>query len=301
MRINPVLRNETTLNVRTWKFPLMILLYAGVLAGIGCALLVGATSEAEIFGLYLDIPIQIYLMLSMVQALLLMFMVPSMSAPAITSEREKQTLEVLLSTKMSSLSIIIGKLFASISKVLILIIISLPIYGIVFQIGGVNLDNLFSLSIFFIVNAFFIGGIGIFFSTYMKSTKAATAATYATVLILFIVVFVAALYMYISKSQGLAEGQTLAYPMIAHLSPTTGLMSMLIDQVGASNIMSGPLSLASPMLSLQGFGNAFNTTMIGEVVVTIALVIASSIKLNPLNSKTLKVRLASMKKKKQAK
>ena len=297
MRINPVLRNEATVGVRTWKFPLMLLIYSGVLAGIGCFLLIGSTSEAEIFGLQLDIPIQIYLMLSLVQALLLMFMVPSMSAPAITSEKEKQTLDVLLSTKMSSLSIIIGKLCASVSKVLILIVISLPIYGIVFQIGGVNLENLFQLSLFFVVNAFFIGAIGIFFSTYMKSTKAATAATYATVLVLFIVIFVAAIIFYYSKLFSLADGQTLAYPMFAHLSPTTGLMSLLIEQVGASNIIYGPLELAMPMLSLNGFGNSFNITMIVEVIVTVVLVILASIKLNPLNTKSLKVRLSNLKKK----
>lgn len=298
MRINPVLRNEATVGVRTWKFPLMVSIYSVVLAGIGCFLLYGVIKESEIFGLDLNISIQIYLILSVVQALLLMFMVPSMSAPAITSEREKQTLDVLLSTKMSSLSIIIGKLFASVSKVIILIVVSLPIYGIVFQIGGVDLNNLFQLSLFFIVNAFFIGAIGIFYSTYLKSTKAATAATYATVLVMFIVIFVAAFVVYVSKASGLAEGQTLNYPVFAHLSPVTGLMSLLVNQLGASNIMAGPLMIIAPMLTLQGFDNSFNITMIVEVIATLILVYISSVKLNPLNSKGLKVRLANLRKKK---
>lgn len=287
MRINPVLRNESRLSVRTWKFPLMITIYTSVLAAIGYFLIKEVSINSEIFGLDLGIPIQIYLILSIVQAVLLMFMVPSMSAPAITSEKEKQTLEVLLSTKMSSLSIIIGKLFASVSKVLILIIISLPIYGLSFLIGGIELENLFQISLFFIVNAFFIGAIGIFFSTYLKSTKAATAATYATVLVLFIVVFVAAIILYYSSLSSVGD-KAVNFPSFVYLSPTTGLISLLVNQLGASNVVNGPLMVVTPMLGLKGFENSFNITIIVEVIVTLGLILISSIKLNPLNSRKIK-------------
>lgn len=284
MKINPVLRNESKLAVRTWKFPLMILVYTGLLAAGGILLYKGLTSDAIFEGLDLATPIRIYLILAIGQAVLLMFIVPSMSSTAISSEREKQTLEVLLSSKMSSLSIIVGKLVSSVSKVIMLIFLTLPVYAITFLIGGVNIENLFQLSLFLIVTTFFIGSVGIFFSTVFKSSKGATAATYGAVLFILIGIMIIGAIVYSVSIKNAQEGVTVLFPNFVVASPLTGFLSLLVNQLGIASLLDGPLFLLYPIMTMDSFGSMIYVSIGLQAVATIGLVLVSSYILNPIKS-----------------
>ena len=128
MRINPVLKNEIKLSARSFKFTLVILFYVGILSAAGVLIFYNCIKNNYFEGLYLESIVYFYIGMAIIQAILLMFIVPSLTSTAICAEREKQTLEVLLSTKMSALSIVVGKLLSSISRVVLLIICTIPIY-----------------------------------------------------------------------------------------------------------------------------------------------------------------------------
>ena len=72
------------------------------------------------------------MVLSVLQLALIVFITPGLTAGVISSERERQTLNMLLTTTQSSTSIIIGKLVSSVAYLLLLMIASLPLYSIVF-------------------------------------------------------------------------------------------------------------------------------------------------------------------------
>ena len=118
MRINPVLRNESKLSVRTPRFSLMILIYISVLA-TGILIFYNSYSR-DIYasGINPQGAVTLYITMAVIQAILLMFIVPSLTATSICSEREKQTLDILLSTRLTPLQIIFGKLSASSLKVI---------------------------------------------------------------------------------------------------------------------------------------------------------------------------------------
>ncbi len=63
-------------------------------------------------------------------------------AGSIAGERERQTLDMLLATKMKPWSIVLGKLESSLSSVLMLAVSSLPVLSIVFIFGGVGILEL---------------------------------------------------------------------------------------------------------------------------------------------------------------
>ena len=130
MRINPVLKNEIKLSARSFKFTLVTLFYVGILSAAGVLIFYNCIKNNYFEGLYLESIVYFYIGMAIIQAILLMFIVPSLTSTAICAEREKQTLEVLLSTKMSALSIVVGKLLSSISRVVLLIICTIPIYSI---------------------------------------------------------------------------------------------------------------------------------------------------------------------------
>ena len=142
MRVNPVLRNESKIAVRSIKFTLMIFAY---IAALSIAVMIYYTSlNSRIFssGLDLESSVIFYVVMAIGQALLLLFIVPALSSTAICSEREKQTLDILLSSKLTPLQIILGKVSASSLRVIVLIISTMPLYAIGALIGGVKLTNI---------------------------------------------------------------------------------------------------------------------------------------------------------------
>ena len=151
MRLNPVLRNESRLTVRTPRFTIMLLIYISILSA--GTLLFYNTYSNEIYasGLNMQGSIILYIGMAVAQAVLLMFIVPSLTATSICSEREKQTLDILLSTRLSPFQIIIGKLLASSLKVIMLIVCTIPLYAICALIGGVKISNILVLILSFII------------------------------------------------------------------------------------------------------------------------------------------------------
>ena len=214
MRINPVLKNETKLAVRSFKFTLMIFFYVALLSAGALFIFNMNIEEAYFNGINLQSIVYFYIGMAVIQAILLMFIVPALTSTAICAEREKQTLEVLLSTKMSTLSIISGKLLASISRVIILIICTMPIYSITFLIGGVNLGNILELSLFFIVTTIFVGSIGVFISTFVKTSKVATAIAYGVTLFIFVGIIILAYIVIMYNASKATNAQDITLPYI---------------------------------------------------------------------------------------
>ena len=125
-----------------------------------------------------------YTTLAGFQFFLLMFIVPAMTAGAISSEREKQTLDLLLCTNLSPLSIVFGKMTVSIAQIMLLITASLPVMSMVFMFGGIKPADLLLLFAFYLTTAIMLGSIGIFCSTVFKKSSVANIMSYLILLFL---------------------------------------------------------------------------------------------------------------------
>jgi len=118
------------------------------------------------------------------QMALVLFITPSLTAGAISSEREKQTLNILLTTTQSSTQIVIGKLLSSVAFLVLMLVAGLPLYSLVFLFGGVSPSQLISIFLFYLVTVVAIGSIGVMFSTITKRTIVAMIATYGSIIFL---------------------------------------------------------------------------------------------------------------------
>src|SRR5438132_3391305 len=78
----------------------------------------------------------LFLSLVIFQMVLLAFITPALTAGAISSERERQTIDLLFVTKLPSFSILWGKLLASMSFVLLLLLLSVPIFSLCFSLAA---------------------------------------------------------------------------------------------------------------------------------------------------------------------
>ena len=260
----------------------MIFAYIAILSVAAVIYYNSLNSEVFVNGLNLQSSVMFYVVMAIGQAVLLMFIVPSLTSTAICSEREKQTLDILLSSKLTPLQIIVGKVFASSLRVIVLIICTMPLYAICSLIGGVKLSNIIELIIFFIVNTIFVGSIGVFVSTYVKTSKVATALSYGLVLFIYVGIIVIAWAIFIISMMKLSSSGTMISDMpkvspIVYLSPVAGFASLLINQVGLGaefNYM---------LIELGMNQNTEYISIVVQLVLSAIFIYLAAIKLNPLN------------------
>jgi hypothetical protein len=126
----------------------------------------------------------IFSVLSIFQIVLVCVIAPAFTAGQISLEREKQTLDLLATTPISSLAIVLGKLASALTFVFLLILSSIPLTALVFTYGGVSPDDLIRGYIILFITGFGLGSIGLFASSLVRRTQAATVVTYFLVLAL---------------------------------------------------------------------------------------------------------------------
>ena len=124
----------------------------------------------------------VFIALLLLETLLVGLLAPAYTAGAISLEREKQTFDLLITTPISSLAIVLGKLFSALTYVFLLIISSIPLTALVFVFGGVAPEDVVKGYIMLLVTALGLGSIGLFCSALFRRTQAATVVTYFVVL-----------------------------------------------------------------------------------------------------------------------
>ncbi len=113
----------------------------------------------------------------MLMTLQVAFLAPSSTSGSISLEREKQTLELLIATPISSLAIVVGKLLSALVYVFLLIAASIPLMAVVFVYGGVGPEDVLRGYIVLVATALGLGSFGLLCSSIVKRTTAATAVT----------------------------------------------------------------------------------------------------------------------------
>jgi ABC-type transport system involved in multi-copper enzyme maturation permease subunit len=122
--------------------------------------------------------------LLVLETLLILVLAPALTSGAVSQEREKQTLDLLIATPLSRLALVVGKLISALTYVLLLILASIPLSAIVFTFGGVGPEDILRAYVYLFAVAFGTGAIALFWSALLKRTQAATVISYLTVLAL---------------------------------------------------------------------------------------------------------------------
>ena len=184
---NPIVAKEYRSRMRTWRSPVAMTVYILLLGGLGWAIFSSMTFTARNSfngGQAANYGQGLFLYLVLFQMVLLAFITPALTAGAISSERERQTIDLLFVTKLPTFSILWGKLLASMSFVLLLLLLSVPIFSLVFLFGGIELDQLAAAFLVTAVSALTLGIIGIACSTAFRRTLPATVSAYGAAFIL---------------------------------------------------------------------------------------------------------------------
>lgn len=223
--INPVLEKEIRLRMRSWRSPIALMMYLAAigLLGFGFMFTMNIGGSGDVISP--ERSRSFFYFLSFSQLALISFMTPGLTAGAISGEREKQTLNILLTTQQSSATIILSKLISSISFMLLIVIATLPIYSIVFLYGGISPTQLLTVFLFFIFIMFVLASLSIMFSTLFRRTMVAVTVSYG--LLLFIYGFTAFLAFI---SDALMMDSTLSHFFFG-INPISALWSILDSNV----------------------------------------------------------------------
>lgn len=183
MKNNPVYKRERMVRARSYRIPLILFVFNGVLALAALMNMYQTVAQVRIsssiqYGSFL----QLYAFVATLEFVLLMFIMPALTSGSISGERERQTLELLFTTKMSAKDIILGKLYSAVELLMVLVASSLPIVLLTFVYGSVDFMDLVLMLLCFGIVAFYAGGIGILFSALIRKSTFSNVCTYGVIL-----------------------------------------------------------------------------------------------------------------------
>lgn len=180
MTFTALLTKELRLRLRRERFVWLIIIYLLVMGLLGFGFLQRANVFSGGYQGYLlsQIGAQLYALLSFIQLFLIVFIAPAFTATAINGEKERQTFDLLLCSKLSAFSLLAGKLIAGLVNVLLLIVASIPLFSLVFFFGGVSPLQVLITLVIFIMTAIVVGTFSLCCSTLIHRSTASTAVAY---------------------------------------------------------------------------------------------------------------------------
>jgi len=278
MNINPIYEREHRVSTRSLKLSMAILIFNFIVAAVTLiemnevvdyarkTSIIDYTSFLQIFKIIIFLP-----------AILLIFVAPSFISGAISDERQRGTLEILLTTKMTARSIVFGKFLSLFASIMLILVSQLPIMAILFLYGGISVLDIIKLVINFVVFVILIISMGIFCSSIVVKTSVATALVYSTVLGLFVGTLV--LYFLAANSFMMNENNSLGILFI-RFSKFVLLFNPLVSMDFLLSKIMGEDS-SDILVSLFWYDNWFYINMVLDLLLSILLLALSIVKIKP--------------------
>jgi len=177
---NPLLRREFRQRMRTSRAPVVITGYLSSMSLLTFFLLY-ENVQGQLYMFQPARSEQVFFILSLLQMIVVAFLTPAFAAGAISGERERRTLAVLLTTPLSPVGILIGKILSSSALLILLLAVSLPLYSLVFLFGGAVPQEVIAVFGFQLYSIVLIATLSVIWSTLALRSGWSTVLSYATV------------------------------------------------------------------------------------------------------------------------
>lgn len=240
---NPVYKKETMVSARSFRLALILMVFNGILASVALLNMYSTLEQVQVtaeiqYSSFLDL----YMFVAVLEFVMLVFIMPALTAGSISGERERQTLDLMLATKMTPAQIVLGKLAASLSTMVLLIVSSFPILAIVFVYGGVTMKDIGLLLVCYLAAALFVGSLGVCCSALFQKTTLSTVVSYGLMILVVIGTYaINQLALFLSRMPGaypasagsrLAGGSSGGFLYLLLLNPTTTFIVTILRLTG---------------------------------------------------------------------
>lgn len=179
VRENPVLQHELLTNLRMTRAFVLLFAYVALLGGV---VYLAWPQEQRLDMAQPEAAKRLVNLFFFGQYMLASLMAPSFAAGAITGEKERMSYEMLLASPLRPSAIVLGKLFAALCHLAILMVCSLPIVMLCLPLGGVSLYEVFAAYFGMIATVGLFGMISLWASSYFRRTSASLVVSYLMIL-----------------------------------------------------------------------------------------------------------------------
>lgn len=239
--MNPIMKKELMVSSRSIKMSL-------ALAGINAFLLIIViftmitTSGISRYAYYdYSALLALFPILGCVECGIISLVVPIITSGSISGEREKQTLDIMLTTPVTPFQIALGKLGSAMAVVMMYMIASVPIMAIAFVLGGMSWSALFGLIGMLLVIGIYVGSVGVFCSSVVKKSVVSTILTIAigiAIIVITLVIFGAGMtYVNLQAYKlGTGNAQLGILPLVLFLNPYSGFVDFMFRSTSSTNL-----------------------------------------------------------------
>lgn len=222
--VGALLRRELKGQVRSRRAPVTLTAYLALMVVVlmGSLLISGATSSVGASG---SSGQTLFVVLAVTQTALILLLGPVFAAGALSGERERQTYDTLVSTRMTSSGIVLGKVAAAVVFMVLLATSSLPLMALAYVYGGVGPGTLFAVYAWDLLLIVWVTALATACSSLVRRTIWAAVITYVLVfLAVFMTGFLEAVLQALRSQQGSPEPSL----FFLYLNPFAGLAELAI-------------------------------------------------------------------------
>ncbi|MDP1798434.1 MAG: ABC transporter permease subunit, partial [Planctomycetaceae bacterium] len=105
-------------------------------------------------------------------------LLPMITAGTITSEKERDTLGILLITKLGPWTIVLEKFLSRVVPMLLYILMSLPLLAVAYSLGGVENGQVLQAGVVLVLCVLQVGSLAVLCSAWFRTTPQAVVACY---------------------------------------------------------------------------------------------------------------------------
>lgn len=171
IRLNPIMKKDIKVTARSMKMAWGLMAYEAILAFLFIIALSALDfgSSYNYQNIYGEL-ISLFPLIGIAQVSMAALTIPIMTASSISGEKERQTFDIMLTTCLSPRAIVFGKIFSSVTEVMLYVIASIPIMALAFVLGGLSWWTLFLFLVVIFVFATLAGSIGVFCSSISRKS-----------------------------------------------------------------------------------------------------------------------------------
>ena len=239
--MNPILKKELMVSSRSMKMSWGIFGVNALLTLLVIFVILTTNASSLLRGYDYSSLTWLFPILGCTECGILSLVVPIITSGSISGEREKQTLDIMLTTPMKPFSIALGKLGSAMMMVMMYMITSVPVIAIAFVLGGMSWWALLGLIGMMLYLGIYVGSVGIFCSSVVKKSIMATVLTIVIgigIIIVTLVIFAIGNGIAVSYAtmKGLTNYSPGVSPLILLLNPYSPFVDFLIRTMSNSSI-----------------------------------------------------------------
>lgn len=184
---NPVVLKEMRSVMRGGRAYIIISIYLALMGGlVGLVYLIFASSNdvSTTSTINQTIGKAVFAAVVGMQLMMVTLLSPALTAGAIATERERQTYDLLRTTLLSPRLLVQGKLTNAVLFLIMLLAGGFPLLSLSFFFGGVSLEEVLVAFLLLSISAVVYSAIGLFVTSFMKTTLISTVVSYVITLLL---------------------------------------------------------------------------------------------------------------------